>query len=84
MVLLLTEDIPHGFGIEYILMEVISCLSTVGLTMGLTPNLTIIGKIILIILMLMGRVGLITFLWSIGSHRNNSSIKYPEMNIMIG
>ena len=84
MVLLLTEEIPHGFGIEYILMEVISCLSTVGLTMGLTPNLTIIGKIILIILMLMGRVGLITFLWSIGSHRNNSTIKYPEMNIMIG
>lgn len=82
--LLITETLPPGAGIEYVLMEVISCLSTVGLTMGLTPHLSLAGKAILVVLMLMGRVGLVTFLWTIGNHRKQSQINYPEMNIMIG
>lgn len=84
LLLLMTETIPTGFGIEYVLIEVISCMSTVGLTMGLTPDLTLVGKFILVVLMLMGRVGLVTFLWSIGNHKAQSKINYPEMNIMIG
>lgn len=83
-ILMLTEEIPQGMGIEYILVEVISCFGTVGLTMGLTPHLTMIGKLILILLMFIGKVGLITFLWSIGNHDKEWQIKYPEMNIMIG
>lgn len=83
-ILLVTEEIPPGFGIEYVLMEVISCIGTVGLSMGLTPNLTVIGKIILILLMLIGRVGLMTFLWSIGNHRKQSKLNYPAMTLMIG
>lgn len=82
--LLITETLPPGAGIEYVLMEVISCLNTVGLTMGLTPHLSLAGKAILVVLMLMGRVGLVTFLWTIGNHRKQSQINYPEMNIMIG
>lgn len=84
ILLLMTETLPPGVGIEYVLMEVISCMSTVGLTMGLTPHLTLAGKVILVVLMLIGRVGLVTFLWSIGNHKTQSQIKYPEMNIMIG
>lgn len=84
VLLLMTETLPPGVGIEYVLMEVISCMSTVGLTMGLTPDLTLAGKSILVVLMLMGRVGLMTFLWSIGHQKNQSQINYPEMNIMIG
>lgn len=84
LILLMTETVPQPFGIEYIMMEVVSCFSTVGLTMGLTPHLSEIGKVVLIILMLMGRVGLITFLWSIGDHRYEWKIKYPEMSMMIG
>lgn len=83
-ILLNTETIPSGFGIEYIMIEVFSCLGTVGLTMGLTPNLTIIGKIILIMLMLIGRVGIITFLWSFAGKKHDSRVNYVEMNILVG
>lgn len=82
--LIVTEEIPAGYGIEYILVEVFSCFGTVGLTMGLTPNLTNFGKLLLILLMFIGKVGLITFLWSIGNHDKDWQIKYPGMNIMIG
>lgn len=83
-ILLNTETIPVGYGIEYILLEVISCISTVGLTMGLTPNLTTIGKFVLILLMLIGRVGLLTFLWSFAGKKHKSRIKYADMNILVG
>lgn len=83
-ILLNTETIPGGYGIEYILFEVISCISTVGLTMGLTPNLTTIGKFVLILLMLIGRVGLLTFLWSFAGKKHKSRIKYADMNILVG
>ena len=83
-ILLNTETIPDGYGIEYILLEVISCISTVGLTMGLTPNLTTIGKFVLILLMLIGRVGLLTFLWSFAGKKHKSRIKYADMNILVG
>src|SRR5690625_1785786 len=83
-ILLNTETIPDGFGIEYILVEVFSCLGTVGLTMGLTPSLTIIGKIILILLMLIGRVGVMTFLWSLTTRKHESGINYPEMSLLVG
>lgn len=83
-ILLNTETIPGGYGIEYILLEVISCISTVGLTMGLTPNLTTIGKFVLILLMLIGRIGLLTFLWSFAGKKHKSRIKYADMNILVG
>lgn len=82
--LLITEDIPANYGIEYILMEVFSVIGTVGLSMGLTPNLSIIGKFVLIFLMLVGRVGVMTFLWSIAGEKRKSRLNYPEMNILIG
>lgn len=80
----ITETIPEGSGIEYILMEVISCIGTVGLSLGLTPNLTSIGKLVLIILMYIGRIGLITFFWSFGGHDSRSKVDYPEERILIG
>ncbi len=47
--------------------ECVSALATVGLTKGLTPNLTIAGKVIIIITMYLGRVGPISM--AIGFHR---------------
>lgn len=85
-ILLITETIPQGYGIEYVMVEVFSCFGTVGLTMGLTPNLTIVGKIVLIILMFAGRIGLLTFFISFGAHPQERKplISYPEENILIG
>jgi len=53
---------------EAILFEVVSALGTVGLSVGLTPALSHLGKIIVIVLMFMGRVGVLTFGMAISSH----------------
>ncbi|MDR1054098.1 MAG: hypothetical protein LBL39_07970 [Planctomycetaceae bacterium] len=56
--LLLTFE-SHDF--EDIVLEVASALSTVGLSRGITPDLTVAGKIIIMIIMFMGRFGVISF-----------------------
>ena len=58
MILLLASETAT---FEVILFEAISALGTVGLSMGLTGDLTVLGKLIIILLMLMGRVGVLTF-----------------------
>lgn len=82
--LLLTQSLPPQFGIEAVLLEVISCFGTVGLSMGVTPYLNWFGKLVLMILMFAGRVGSITFLLSFGAHDRDSHIKYPEGSVLIG
>ena len=86
MLLLITETIPPGFGFEYVLLEVFSCFGTVGLSMGLTTHITSIGKIILIVLMFAGRIGLLTFFISFGAHAEDRQplITYPDENILVG
>ncbi|NLC54574.1 MAG: Trk family potassium uptake protein [Erysipelothrix sp.] len=85
MILLMTETIPDGVGIEYVLFEVFSNFGTVGLSLGITPYLTTLGKLVSIIVMFAGRVGLMTFLLSL-SHREpiSTSVHYPDAHIMIG
>ena len=85
LILTITETIPKHFGIEYILFDVVSAFGTTGLTLGLTPHLTIIGKLIFAVLMFMGRVGVFTVMYSLlTSKRPEDAFRYPEENIMIG
>ncbi|AMC94659.1 ATP synthase subunit J [Erysipelothrix larvae] len=84
LILLGTETIPNGFGLEYILMEVVSSFSTAGLSLGLTGRITTIGKCVLIVLMFIGRVGLVTFFWSSSSRSQEVKVKYPEGSILVG
>ncbi|MFA6807502.1 MAG: TrkH family potassium uptake protein [Eubacteriales bacterium] len=82
-ILLLSEQAPF----VQIVFETISAFGTVGLSMGLTPHLTVIGKIVIMITMFFGRVGLITIALALGLNNKNSAlshIKYPEEKIMIG
>ncbi|MUH36248.1 potassium transporter TrkH [Zobellia amurskyensis] len=51
----------ENFSFERILFEVASALGTVGLSTGITGDLSSIGKILIIILMFIGRVGVLTF-----------------------
>lgn len=87
MILSVTETIPDvdQLGLEYIAFEVISAFGTVGLTMGLTPNLTLVGKVIIILMMFIGRVGIMTVVFSmLGRSRQDTNFKYPEETVMIG
>ncbi|WP_086347251.1 TrkH family potassium uptake protein [Candidatus Enterococcus clewellii] len=86
MVLSVTEHIPDYYGIEYIAFEVFSAFGTVGLTMGLTPELSIAGKIIIMLLMYIGRVGIFTVGFSLLTKgaKPSANFKYPDETIMIG
>ena len=69
-----------------LLFEVCSALGTVGLSRGLTPNLSIVGKILVIILMFAGRTG-ITFiaLNKVSKDVNiNTLTDYPKETVILG
>lgn len=77
--LLVTENAP----LQIVVFEVVSAFSTVGLSVGLTSQLTEIGKFILIIVMLIGRIGPITIFYLLAAPKS-SHIKYVEGNVMVG
>ena len=64
--------------------ETVSAFGTAGLTLGLTSELSNIGKVLIIFMMYLGRVGPLTVVLSITKKRKNSGIKYPEGKILIG
>ncbi|MFC6274265.1 TrkH family potassium uptake protein [Levilactobacillus tangyuanensis] len=85
LILTQTENIPREFGLEYIVFEVLSAFGTVGLSLGLTPHLTVIGKLVIMLLMFIGRVGIFTSLYSLSKRQAKvNQIRYPEENILIG
>ena len=63
--LFLTEP---GAAFEIVMFEVISAMGTVGLSMGLTGELSTLGKLIVVVLMTAGRVGILTFGIAVASH----------------
>lgn len=66
------------------LFESVSAFGTVGLSMGMTPSLSAWGKIWIILLMLVGRVGILTFSYIVAGGGASEGIEYAEENIMIG
>lgn len=68
-----------------IFFEVISAFATVGLSLGITPHLTVLGKFAIIILMFIGRVGPLTLVLAIGeSSKEQGQVDYPTGRLMIG
>lgn len=67
--------------------EVVSAYATVGLSIGGSPNLNIIGKFIIMILMFLGRVGSLTIftaILSINIAKKDRNIKRPNGKIIVG
>ncbi len=66
--------------------EVVSAFATVGLSIGGSPNLTIVGKILIMLYMFMGRVGLLTIFLALMSKNSGRKqvIRYPEGKIIVG
>lgn len=81
MLLSMTEA---GVSFEYLLYEATSAFGTVGLTLGLTPSLSFIGKIIILLTMYSGRVGPLTLALALASKRASNHFKYPEDKILVG
>ncbi len=71
-------------GLLRALFEVVSGYGTVGLSAGLTPTLSAIGQVILIITMYAGRVGLMTLAFGLTRRLRPPLVRYPEERIYIG
>ncbi len=67
-----------------LIFEHVSAASTVGLSTGMTPELSEVGKFVLIIAMFIGRVGTLTLAYLLGKQVISKRYKYPEGHTMIG
>lgn len=73
-----------AFDISAVLFEVVSAISTAGLSFGITPFFSVGTKLILCVCMFVGRVGVLTFAMMIGKNRNSSEIEYADAKILVG
>ena len=81
MYLCVTEDIS----VIRSAFEVVSAFATVGLTTGITPSLTSDGKFILVLVMLMGRVGVVTVAMALAMKKNSRThYHHPAGKFTIG
>ncbi len=66
------------------LFEATSAFSTTGLSMGLTPELSNEGRLLIILTMFAGRLGPLTIAFAITKRRKTEDFRHPKGNIMIG
>jgi len=67
-----------------LMFEVVSSLGTVGLSTGITPELTNASKLLLCVVMFVGRVGSLSLFTLLVRERSPSHVRYPEERVLIG
>ena len=67
-----------------ILFETVSAFATVGLSTGITPSISAFAKLILVVTMYVGRVGVLLLMSALLGDPRPSSIHYPEENLLVG
>lgn len=80
LVISMTEGLP----ILACLFETASAVGTVGLSLGITPGLGILSRLILILLMFFGRVGGLTLIFAALSGTQKQAAKLPQEKITVG
>jgi trk system potassium uptake protein TrkH len=78
-ILAMTEDFP----LHQILFETTSAIGTVGLSTGITGDLTAWGKVVLIFVMFVGRLGLLTFGLAILAKKNKIKLIEDETDLAV-
>ena len=78
----LSHQVSRGLFLE-ILFEATSAFGTVGLSTGLTPHLSPLGRVLIVFLMFIGRLGPITIALAVGNHKKDN-FRYATENIMVG
>ncbi|WP_428912162.1 TrkH family potassium uptake protein [Niallia sp. Krafla_26] len=76
--------IESDFSLMEIIFEVSSAFGTVGLSLGITPELSTGGKVVIMILMFIGKIGMFTFLFFMGGKPDKHVYHYPKERIIIG
>lgn len=67
-----------------VVFEQISAFATVGLSMGITADLSFLGKIIIIMSMFVGRVGTVTLVLALSKKTISTDYEYPKTHLLIG
>ncbi len=80
--LLLT--LVESFSLNRILFEAVSAFGTVGLSTGITADLSVAGKLIITLLMFTGRLGPLTILAAATEREKKAQIEYPQGEIILG
>ncbi len=82
VILSYTEDVS----LSCILFECASAFGTVGVTMGITTSLSAVGRMLIILLMFMGRLGILTLSCSIAHQLKNEEnlIEYLDAKMLVG
>lgn len=83
-ILVFISESQGSFDFIQIFFEVISAFATVGLSMGITASLSAGGKLIIICIMYIGRVGVLLFMAALLGDPKPSVIQFPEENLLVG
>lgn len=77
-------SLTENFEFTRLLFETFSAFGTVGLSTGITPELSVMGRLTIIIAMFVGRLGPITFVSVIARRQQVTKYQYPKEIIRIG
>jgi len=77
------HQLSHGWFVDN-LFEIYSAFGTVGLSLGMTAHLQVMGKIIVIVTMFVGRVGLLTLAFAMARPPERGEIVYVDESVMVG
>ena len=68
-----------------LLFESVSAIATVGLSVGITSSLSVVGKLVMIVLMTIGRIGPMAVFVSLFENEGNTHhVEYPDADLLIG
>ena len=88
MITIVTISLIEGedFSLIEIMYECVSAISTVGLSMGVTPYLSVLSKLIVLILMFVGRVGMTTIILALSTKTRDvyEQVEYINTDIIVG
>lgn len=72
------------FSFENLMFEAVSAFGTAGLSTGITPMLSTLGKLLIILLMYVGRIGPLTLIYAFAVRQGTVNLSYAEEKIAIG
>lgn len=81
---ILLLSFEKNMGMSQLLFETISAFATVGLSTGITAQLSLPAKLVIIVTMFIGRIGPLTVLVALSRRESRGAFHYPQENIMIG
>lgn len=81
---LLILSITEPFSLLELAFEVYSAFGTTGLSLGITAGLSAIGKVVIMIMMFVGRIGILSFLFLIRGKPTKDLYHYPKAKMLIG